>query len=112
MSINPSQLAFPQISHAGMAALDIIARQDADIHELQTVILSDPILAGMLIRHANSPLYRRSQAITNVPAAIRTLGFKSIRSAVVMATLHGNELTEAASQPIWDHSIATAMAAR
>lgn len=112
MLIDPSQLAFPQVSPEGLKALDIIAQPEPDIHELQAVILSDPILAGMLIRHANSPLYRRSQAIINVPAAIRALGFKSIRSAVVMATLHSNELSGPANQPVWEHSIATAMAAR
>jgi HD-like signal output (HDOD) protein len=112
MKIDLSQLAFPHVSPDGLKALNIIAQPEPSIHELQAVILSDPILAGMLIRHANSPLYRRSQPITNVPAAIRALGFKSIRSAVVMATLHSNDLAGPANQPVWEHSTATALAAR
>jgi HD-like signal output (HDOD) protein len=112
MKIDLAQLAFPQVSPEGLKALDIIARSEPDVRELQTVILSDPVLAGMLIRHANSPLYRRSQPITNIPAAIRALGFKSIRSAVVMATLHNNELSGSAHLPVWEHSTATAMAAK
>jgi len=112
MTIEISQLAFPHVSPEGLKALDIIAQPEPDVRELQTVILSDPILAGMLIRHANSPLYRRSQPITNVPAAIRSLGFKSIRSAVVMATLHNSDLAGPANQPVWEHSTATALAAR
>jgi len=112
MTIDISQLAFPHVSPQGLKALDIIAQPEPDIRELQTVILGDPVLAGMLLRHANSPLYRRSQPITNVPAAIRALGFKSIRSAVVMATLHNNELAGVANQSVWEHSSATALAAR
>lgn len=112
MKIDPSQLAFPHVSPEGLDSLNIIAQPEPDVRKLQAVILRDPILAGMLIRHANSPLYRRSQPITNVPSAIRSLGFKSIRSAVVMATLHSNELSGPASQSVWQHSTATALAAR
>jgi HD-like signal output (HDOD) protein len=112
MTIDIAQLAFPQVSQEGLRALSIIANEEPDIAELQRVIAKDPVLAGMLVRNANSPLYRRSRTITNVPAAIRVLGFKSIRNAVVMATLNAQSVSSQAGRPIWEHSLATALAAR
>lgn len=112
MTVDIAQLAFPQVSAEGLRALSIIAEEEPDITELQGVILKDPVLAGMLIRNANSPLYRRSRTITNVPAAIRVLGFMSIRNAVVMATLNSRSLSSQAGRPIWEHSLATSLAAR
>jgi HD-like signal output (HDOD) protein len=112
MTIDITQLAFPQVSAEGLRALSIIAEEEPDITELQGVILKDPVLAGMLIRNANSPLYRRSRTITNVPAAIRVLGLKSIRNAVVMATLNAQSSSSQAGRPIWEHSLAISLAAR
>jgi len=112
MTIDIAQLAFPQVSPEGLRALSIIAEEEPDIAELQSVIMKDPVLAGMLIRHANSPLFRRSRTITNIPGALRVLGFKSIRNAVIMATLNSQTLTGKASQPIWEHSLAASLAAR
>lgn len=112
MTIDITQLALPHVSPEGFRALSIIADEDPDITALQGVILSDPVLAGMLVRHANSPLFRRNRTITNVPGAIRVLGFKSIRNAIIMATLNSQPVTNQSGQPIWEHSMAVSAAAR
>jgi len=112
MAIDIAQLALPHVSPEGFRALSIIAEAEPDIAELQAVILKDPVLAGMLVRHANSPLFRRSRTVTNVPAAIRVLGFKSIRNAIVMATLNSQPITNQSGRPIWEHSMAVSAAAR
>jgi HD-like signal output (HDOD) protein len=112
MAIDISQLALPHVSPEGFRALSIINEAEPDIDELQAVILKDPVLAGMLVRHANSPLFRRNRTVTNVPGAIRVLGFKSIRNAIIMATLNSQPVTNQSGQPIWEHSMAVSAAAR
>ncbi len=57
------------------------------MNEVDKIIMQDPVLAGTLLRYANSPLYRRGGEISNVPAATRMIGIKNVRSAVVMTTL-------------------------
>ena len=112
MAIDISQLALPHVSPEGFRSLSIINEAEPDIDELQAVILKDPVLAGMLVRHANSPLFRRNRTVTNVPGAIRVLGFKSIRNAIIMATLNSQPVTNQSGQPIWEHSMAVSAAAR
>jgi HD-like signal output (HDOD) protein len=79
------------------------------MNEVDRIIMQHPMLAGTLIRYANSPLYRRGSEISNVPTATRLIGIKNIRSAVVMTTLRSscasdNDLTQA----ILQHSLAVA----
>ncbi len=110
MSIDLSQLALPSVSPEGLKVLDIIASPEPDIKLLEKTILSDPTLASTLIKYANSPLYRRANQTSNVPAAIRILGLKSIRSAVAMATMRAmTEPETAISRSILNHNIDIAL---
>jgi len=110
MSIDLSQLALPSVSPEGLKVLDIIASSEPDVKLLEKTILSDPVLASTLIKYANSPLYRRANQVSNVPAAIRILGLTSIRSAVVMATMRAiAEPETAVSRAILNHNLDIAL---
>jgi len=87
MDISINQLEMPKASASAAVALDIISSDTPDFKQLEKAIMQDPFLASTLIRYANSPLNRRAQAVTNVPSAIQLLGLKSVRSAVVTATI-------------------------
>ena len=110
MAIDIAKLKIPAVSPDGLKALELVSRPDPDIKQLERTILLDPILASTLIKYANSPLYRRANKITNVPGAIRVLGLRNIRSAVVMATMRALARPEAeANRAIWGHSIDISM---
>jgi len=110
MAIKVSELTLPMVSPEGMKALGIISSAEPDTKELEKTILHDPVLAGTLIKYANSPLYRRPSKITNVPAAMRTLGHKNIRSAIVMATMQSAiEGDNPVNRTIWDHCMELAI---
>ncbi|MBN4073644.1 MAG: hypothetical protein COC05_02365 [Gammaproteobacteria bacterium] len=110
MGIEISQLDMPGVSPQGLAVMELVAADDPDIHKIEEKIMQDPALAGTVIRYANSPLYRRREEITNVPNALRMLGLKNVRSAVVMATLHAvNNNNSAANNSIWKHVQLVAM---
>jgi len=110
MAIKVTELNLPSVSPEGMKALGIISSAEPDTQELEKTILHDPVLASTLIKYANSPLYRRPNKITSVPAAMRTLGHKNIRSAVVMATMRSAiENDNQVNQIIWDHCMEIAL---
>lgn len=105
MSVDLSQLELPTVSPEGLKVLDIIASDEPEIKLLEKTVLSDPTLASTLIKYANSPLYRRANQVSNVPAAIRILGLKNIRSAVAMATMRAIAEPETAiSRTILNHN--------
>jgi len=85
--INLDQLNFPKASPQAAKVLSYLSNEDPDMDEVDSIIMQDPVLAGTLLRYANSPLYRRGGEISNVPAATRMIGIKNVRSAVVMTTL-------------------------
>ncbi len=110
MSIDLSQLTLPSVSPEALKVLDIIAAPEPSIKLLEKTILGDPTLASTLIKYANSPLYRRANQVSNVPAAIRILGLKNIRSAVAMATMRAMASPESTtSRAILNHNLDIAL---
>ncbi|HEB93633.1 MAG TPA: HDOD domain-containing protein [Gammaproteobacteria bacterium] len=82
------ELEIPQASAQAARVLELLAEADPDFNALEEALMSDPVQAGELLRYANSPLFRRAGAVTNVPTAVRLLGLKNVRSAIVMSTLN------------------------
>jgi HD-like signal output (HDOD) protein len=68
----------------------IQAMNDDDVsrRELARIISTDPVLAGNLVRLANSPVYRqRDAAIESVDRAVAVLGTEGMRSLATAALL-------------------------
>lgn len=82
-----NQLRLPAVSPDGMHALELLNQDEPDVRALTETILRDSVLALSLIKYANSPLYRRGTPIDTVQGAVRVLGLRNIRSAVVFATI-------------------------
>ncbi len=79
------------------------------MNEVNRIIMQDPLLAGTLLRYANSPLYRRGGEISNVPTATQMIGLKNVRSAVVMTTLRATCSAETdVTHAILQHSLGIA----
>ncbi len=107
--IKIEQLTFPKASARATEVLSYLSKEDPSLEEVSQLIMQDPLLAGTLIRYANSPLYRRGGEISNVPSAVRLIGLKNVRSAVVMSILHASLPVDAAlSQMIMDHLLIVA----
>ncbi|NOZ52301.1 MAG: HDOD domain-containing protein [Gammaproteobacteria bacterium] len=87
MDVSINQLEMPKASAYAAVALEIVNSDSPNFKQLENAIMHDPFLASTLIRYANSPLNRRAAEVTNVPTAIQLLGLKSVRSAVVTATI-------------------------
>lgn len=89
--------------------LTYLSSDDPDMNAVNDIIMQDPVLAGTLLRYANSPLYRRGAEIGNVPAATRMIGIKNVRSAVVMTTLRATCPNESElTKNILQHSLGIA----
>lgn len=102
--INIDQLTFPKASARAAEVLSCLSKADPNLEKIDHLIMQDPLLAGTLIRYANSPLYRRGGEVSNVPTATRLIGLKNVRSAVVMSILHASLPMDAAlSRVIMGH---------
>ena len=88
---------------------------DISFKELENIIKVDPGLTSKILRVANSALYARQKEITSLQTAITLLGFKNIKSLVLLLT--ASSLFQRAKnttfyQTFWKFSIITAFMAR
>lgn len=87
-AVSIEELNIPKASAQAAGVLQLLNASEPDFPALGVALMGDPVLAGELLRYANSPLFRRATEVSNVPTALRLLGLKNVRSAVVMATLN------------------------
>src|SRR5512136_2368091 len=57
---------------------------DISFKELEKIILLDPAITARILKVANSALYARQREIKNVQQAITLLGFKMIKSMILL----------------------------
>ncbi len=80
--------------------------------ELSKLVQTDQILVSRILKIANSPFYNRGIEITSLQNAIARLGFRLIRSMIVVAMndsifAYGNY--RKFKEEVWQHSIAKAI---
>jgi putative nucleotidyltransferase with HDIG domain len=83
--------------------------------ELENVIKVDPGLSAKILKIANSALYARQREITNIQTAITLLGFKTLKSLVLLVTasnLMSNVHRTAFYRRFWSHSVHCAFMSR
>ena len=99
---------------------------DISFKELGNIIILDPALTAKILKVANSALYARQREITNLQQAITLLGFKTIKSLVLLVCASNvfgkpkkkisvtSELSKTKSSEIdmWRHLVLTAFIAR
>ena len=94
-----------------------IAEENIDISfkKLEAIVSVDPMLTAKILKIANSALYARQNEIVNLQMAIGLLGFKTIKSLVVLITASrfSRELkNRTVLNSFWRHSLATAFIAK
>ncbi len=88
---------------------------DVTFHELEELISLDPGLTAKILKVANSALYARQQQITRLQTAITLMGFKSIKSLVMLLTasnMFSNRTVTPFYKYYWQHSLITAFIAQ
>ncbi len=104
-SVSLQALKLPTVSQQGMKALELINAKDLKFKELESILSSDPMLMGILIKYANSPIYRRHIETTNVRQAMNLLGVDIVKSAILICTMRSYcEPANPAKEMLWDKS--------
>jgi putative nucleotidyltransferase with HDIG domain len=88
---------------------------DISFKELENIIKVDPSLTAKIMKIANSALYARQREISSLQMAITLLGFKNIKSLVLLVTASGSFQQHRNTefyQIFWKHAVITAFLAR
>jgi putative nucleotidyltransferase with HDIG domain len=95
---------------------------DISFKELGSIILLDPALTAKILKVANSALYARQREVTNLQQALALLGFKMVKSLVLLVSASNiysksrklqfeatsATITKISISMIWRHSVLTA----
>jgi len=95
---------------------------DISFKELGSIILLDPALTAKILKVANSALYARQREVTNLQQALALLGFKIVKSLVLLVSASNiysksrklqfeatsATITKISISMIWRHSVLTA----
>jgi len=103
----------PTIPVVAIKVMQLIESENATADELAKIVASDPAVAARVLKISNSSFYGCQRQIQTLSSAIVILGFSTLRSLVVAASVkqvykpYG--LTE---RMLWEHSFAAGLVAR
>jgi HD-like signal output (HDOD) protein len=107
----------PPLPAVAQKLLALVGDQQTTATQLEALIKQDMVIAGRLLRLVNSPFYGLGRTVGSISQAVTLIGFGSLRSLVVAASV-ANILTldlgayGFTDRGLWKNSIATATLAR
>lgn len=84
--------------------------ESGSLSDLSQHVSRDVTLVGEVIRMANSPYFRRVEAVVGLEHAIRVLGVEGLSSAIARVVLkplvsaRGGELVSRSAERLWEHT--------
>lgn len=88
---------------------ELEAMQNTSTADMARIIASDQILSAKVLRLVNSPFYGFSRRVSTIANALILLGVNVIKSLVLTSSIF--EIMEKTVMGLWQHSLATAVAA-
>ncbi len=117
MQLNESLLKdLPMMPPVASRILSLTAEGgEISFQKLEETISLDPMLAGRILKTANSAMYARQREVSTIRAAITLIGYKTIRSLVVIigaSSTFRKDATARFYSRFWQHALLTAFLAR
>jgi putative nucleotidyltransferase with HDIG domain len=101
--------SLPTLPQVVQKLMDVVESPDVSPKDLGKLISTDQVLGARVLRLVNSPFYGFPGRISSISHAITLLGFNVIKGVVLSASVF--ELMERAMVGLWEHSLASAVAA-
>jgi len=88
-------------------------QQEESIKRIQAILQNDPGLAAMIVRTANSALYKLDKPVQSLVGAISRIGLNTVRTLAIKFSMRGffvsdNAFYNQKIQDLWRHSIEVA----
>ncbi|MEF8702059.1 MAG: HDOD domain-containing protein [Candidatus Accumulibacter sp. UW26] len=103
----------PTLPSIVIQALKVMQDPDSDARAVERVIIHDPAISSKILRVANSAFFGFSRRVGTIAEAVRILGFTNVQGMLISVGAFDAFRTERLNLvDFWQHSIATATAAR
>jgi HD-like signal output (HDOD) protein len=116
-AVESDEVHIPPLPELTLRLGDLLSRDDTDARQVAELVRSDPAVAASLLRIANSVVFGGLQKVTELKQAIARLGLRQVHGIVTALQVKGNfhhdgKVKSEILHQLWDHSVATAFAAR
>lgn len=104
----------PGIPAVAARIFQVVERPETDAMDIARLIALDPRLTAKVLKTVNSTFYSPRTPILSVPQAVTRMGFRNVRNVVLVECMpfKNAAATDATSQALWEHQVASAVAAR
>ncbi len=107
-----SSLEIPSIPAVALKIIHVLGDSQLSSQDLEKIVTLDQSITIKLLQVANSPHFSRGGEIGKVSDAIMRIGFETVRSLVVMASLRGlRQKSCDVDKLIWEHGAAVGVGA-
>jgi len=97
------------------AAMRLTSDIQSNISDISKILSSDQSFTAKVLKLSNSPYYGRTREVMTVQEAILVMGFTTLHSIIIAASMHSlyNRGDKSGLKAkLWRHSLSTAIAAR
>lgn len=102
----------PSLPTVAGKVLELMSDDSSSLNELEDIISMDQSFSTRLLKIANSTYYGRGKKVDSIPTAIILIGFNTIKSLVVAASLKDvHRKFGLFEQRLWEHSLGVSIAA-
>ena len=102
----------PPFSPVAIRLMQLVSQEDVGLRQVSDVVSADAVLAGGMLRLANSPLFGARHTVTGVLHAVAMLGIDRVRALVTTVALRQYIDTARGSPAFtrcWRHNLACAL---
>jgi putative nucleotidyltransferase with HDIG domain len=109
-----SECNLPAMPSIVYRLLDLVNNVQIDIHDIAEVINLDPIMAGRILKLANSVVFSGGDTIDTIDQAVMRVGFKNVKDIVISISMMNAFRQPHAVQHemFWRHSLSVAWGAK
>jgi HD-like signal output (HDOD) protein len=101
----------PSLPPVASKVLQLVRNDFTSINELECIISQDQSFSTRILKIANSPYYGRGRSIDSISTAIILIGFNSMKSLVMAASIKDiNRKFGLFEQRHWEHSLGVSIA--
>jgi HD-like signal output (HDOD) protein len=110
-----AHLRLPPFPQVAVRVLQLVSKENVQLHQLSDLISSDPAFAGEVLSVANSLLYAPRYPASTILQAIAVLGATTLQGVCITVGVRaylGKAMNSPAMGSLWRHNLASAIIAQ
>jgi len=110
-----AHLRLPPFPMVAMRVLQLVNKENVQLHQIAELISSDPAFASEVLTVANSPVYALRYPVNNIMQAVAVLGGDALQGMCITVGVRaylGKSMSQPSMKTLWRHNLACALIAQ